>query len=127
MPAPRLSTGANCPYRKVCAASGRRHSPNRTAKLKQLAALLPSGERNSRIRGCARKGAQFGQGFQSAKDKQRTAWQIRALSGSPSFGKPAKRLSRGYWSFFRACGVTTAPKSADHCFEDGKPLETQCA
>jgi hypothetical protein len=44
------------PYRKFCAASGRCHDvipPNRTAKLKQFAGLLQSGERNSRMSDCA--------------------------------------------------------------------------
>jgi len=58
--------------------------PNRTPKLKQLAALLRSGERNSRMPACAGE-AQFGQRFQGAQDRQRAAWQIRALSGSLSF------------------------------------------
>src|SRR5258708_25251491 len=41
------------PYRKFCPAHGGCHSPNRTAKLKQFAALHESGERNSPMHVCA--------------------------------------------------------------------------
>src|SRR5882762_1298146 len=44
---------SDCPYRKFCAVHGGCHSPNRTAKLKQFAALPESGERNSPMHACA--------------------------------------------------------------------------
>lgn len=46
---------SSCPYRKFCAAHEGCHSPNRTASLKQFAALPQSGERNSAMHASARE------------------------------------------------------------------------
>ena len=42
-----------CPYPKFCAAHGGCHSPNRTAKRKQCAALPESGEQKAPMHTCA--------------------------------------------------------------------------
>ena len=56
-------------YRNFRAAYGRCHSSKRTAKLKQYADLLKSGERNSRGHACASSKDRF----QRAKQRQRVA------------------------------------------------------